>query len=73
MERTEEEFQDITLVCKETGVEFVWTAGEQKFFKERGLTNPPKVSPEVRAKRKAERAAQGGNSFNNYNRRDNNE
>lgn len=62
-----EEFKDITLVCQETGVEFVWTAGEQKFFQEKGLTNPPKVSPEVRARRKAERAAQGNNNRRNNN------
>lgn len=64
MEKTNE-FKDITLICQETGVEFVWTAGEQRFYKEKGLTNPPKVCPEVRAKRKAERAARE-NSYDNY-------
>ena len=29
----EEEFVDETLVCKECGNEFVFTAGEQKFYK----------------------------------------
>ena len=33
----EEEFVDETLVCKECGNEFVFTAGEQKFYKEKGL------------------------------------
>lgn len=30
-----EEFVDETLVCKECGNEFVFTAGEQAFYKER--------------------------------------
>ena len=32
-----EEFVDETLVCKECGNEFVFTAGEQKFYKEKGV------------------------------------
>ena len=31
----EEEFVDETLVCKECGNEFVFTAGEQQFYKEK--------------------------------------
>ena len=38
----EEEFVDETLVCKECGNEFVFTAGEQKFYKEKGFMNKPK-------------------------------
>ena len=38
----EEEFVDETLVCKECGNEFVFTAGEQKFYKEKGFLNKPK-------------------------------
>ena len=37
-----EEFVDETLVCKECGNEFVFTAGEQKFYKEKGFMNEPK-------------------------------
>ena len=37
-----EEFVDETLVCKECGNEFVFTAGEQKFYQEKGFTNKPK-------------------------------
>ena len=37
-----EEFVDETLVCKECGNEFVFTAGEQAFYKEKGFLNKPK-------------------------------
>lgn len=50
-----EEFQDKTLVCQDCGKEFTFTAGEQAFYKEKGLTNEPKRCKECRDKRKAER------------------
>ena len=34
-------FEDKTLVCKECGNEFVFTAGEQEFYAEKGFTNQP--------------------------------
>ena len=49
--------QDITLVCKDCGNEFVWTAGEQEFYQQKGLVNQPVRCPECRKKRKAEREA----------------
>lgn len=36
------EFTDETLVCVECGNEFVFTAGEQAFYKEKGYQNKPK-------------------------------
>lgn len=47
------EFQDKTLVCKDCGQEFVFTTGEQAFYKEKGLENEPKRCKECRDKRKA--------------------
>ena len=35
------EFQDRTLVCKDCGKEFTFTAGEQEFYKEKGFENDP--------------------------------
>ena len=35
------------------GQEFVWTAGEQEFYEQRGYTNPPSRCPACRAKNKA--------------------
>ncbi len=34
-------YQDKTLKCKECGNEFVFTAGEQAFYAERGFQNEP--------------------------------
>ena len=34
-------FEDKTLVCKECGQEFVFTAGEQEFYAEKGFENEP--------------------------------
>ena len=34
-------YEDKTLVCKECGAEFVFTAGEQEFYSERGFQNEP--------------------------------
>lgn len=50
------EFEDKTLVCQDCGNEFVFTAGEQAFYKEKGLDNEPKRCKECREKRKAARA-----------------
>ena len=30
-------FEDKTLVCKDCGTEFVWTAGEQEFYASHGF------------------------------------
>ncbi|MBE6994817.1 MAG: zinc-binding protein [Ruminococcaceae bacterium] len=34
-------YEDKILVCKECGKEFVFTAGEQEFYAERGFQNEP--------------------------------
>ena len=34
-------YQDKTLVCKDCGAEFVFTAGEQEFYAEKGFQNEP--------------------------------
>ena len=31
------EFEDKTLVCQDCGKEFIFTSGEQAFYKEKGL------------------------------------
>ena len=36
------DFQDTTLPCIDCGEQFVWTGGEQQFFHDKGLKNPPK-------------------------------
>jgi len=43
---------DKTLNCEECGKDFIFTAGEQEFYEEKGFT-PPKRCPECRAAKKA--------------------
>ena len=38
----ESEFQDTNISCVDCGEDFVWTVGEQIFFRDKGLQNPPK-------------------------------
>lgn len=46
-------YEDKTLVCKECNNEFVFTAGEQEFYAEKGLVNEPQRCKACRDKRKA--------------------
>ena len=45
-------YEDKTLICKECGAEFVFTAGEQEFYAEKGFTNEPQRCKACRAARK---------------------
>lgn len=36
-----EEYKDKTIECRDCGQEFVFTAGEQEFYAEKGFTNEP--------------------------------
>lgn len=45
-------YQDKTLVCKDCGNEFVFTAGEQEFFAEKGFENEPQRCADCRRERK---------------------
>ena len=49
-------YQDETLVCRDCGKEFVFTASEQEFYAEKGFQNKTRRCPECRA---AFRAANG--------------
>jgi len=51
-EVVEEVFEDETIVCAQCKKEFVFSAGEKKFYKEKGLLNKPKYCKECRAARK---------------------
>ncbi|MBC7796937.1 MAG: zinc-ribbon domain containing protein [Pyrinomonadaceae bacterium] len=39
---TESEFPDRFIKCIDCDESFVWTSGEQTFFRDKGLQNPPK-------------------------------
>ncbi len=48
-----EMYEDKVLVCKECNNEFVFTAGEQEFYAEKGFVNEPQRCKACRDKRKA--------------------
>lgn len=54
---------DKTLKCKDCGQEFVFTEGEQAFYKEKGFENEPQRCPACRKARKRSR-------FESRNKRD---
>ena len=47
--------EDKTLVCVDCGEEFVFTVGEQEFYKEKGFENDPVRCLDCRRARKAQR------------------
>jgi len=48
-------FEDRTLVCKDCGNEFIFTAGEQEFFAEKGFENEPQRCRDCRSNRRSQR------------------
>lgn len=48
---------DKTLACRDCSTEFVFTAGEQEFFAQKGFSDPTRC-PACRANRKMERMRQ---------------
>lgn len=53
-------YQDKTLICKDCGKEFVFTAGEQEFYAEKGFQNEPTRCKECRQAKKDSRRSAGG-------------
>lgn len=53
-------YQDINLTCRDCGKTFVFTAGEQEFYAEKGFANKPTRCPECRKAMKASRGNDGG-------------
>ncbi len=51
--------QDQQLTCRDCGQGFAWTAGEQSFYAQKGLSAPTRCK-DCRAKKKADRAQTGG-------------
>jgi len=52
-------FEDKTLICKECGNEFIFTAGEQEFYAEKGFENEPGRCKDCRENRKRGGGARG--------------
>jgi len=45
--------EDKTLICRDCGQEFIFTAGEQEFYAQRGFQNEPSRCKECRDSRRA--------------------
>jgi CxxC-x17-CxxC domain-containing protein len=60
-------YADKTLTCRDCGMDFVFTSGEQEFYAQKGFTNEPTRCPSCRQQRKA---GGGGRSGGGYSDRD---
>lgn len=47
--------EDKTMKCKDCGADFIFTAGEQEFYKEKGFENEPQRCPSCRKAKKQAR------------------
>ena len=56
---------DKSIMCRDCGQAFTFTAGEQSFYQERGYTEPQRC-PNCRAAKKAQREESGGYSSTSY-------
>lgn len=60
---------DKNMNCKDCGGEFVFTEGEQAFYKEKGFDNEPTRCPDCRKARKNQRGSSSNNSGRSSNSR----
>lgn len=58
--------EDKTMKCKDCGSEFVFTAGEQEFYKEKGFQNEPQRCKACRDKKKDSRNSFKPRNTNRY-------
>jgi hypothetical protein len=59
--KAESDFTDKEIDCIDCGQRFIWTSGEQLFFRDKGLQNPPKrCKPCKQAKNERLEAIQTG-------------
>jgi hypothetical protein len=56
-------FEDKVLQCRDCGVEFVFSVGEQEFYKEKGFDNQPTRCVECRRLKKQQRNQERYSSY----------
>lgn len=56
---------DKTLSCKDCGAEFIFTEGEQTFYKEKGFQNEPQRCPTCRKAKKSQQRGGFGSGRGN--------
>lgn len=55
------ELEDLSIICMDCSQSFIWTVGEQVFFRDKNLLNPPKrCKPCKRAKNSRLQAIEAG-------------
>jgi CxxC-x17-CxxC domain-containing protein len=59
-------YADKSLKCRDCGAEFVFTAGEQEFYAQKGFTNEPTRCPSCRRARKSGGGGGGGRGRDSY-------
>ncbi len=52
-----QEFEDKTLACRDCQADFIFTAGEQGYYLEKGLLNDPQRCPDCRTARRRARSS----------------
>ena len=58
---------DKTITCRDCGSEFIFSEGEQAFYKEKGFENEPVRCPDCRrARKQARRQQQDNNGYDRY-------
>ncbi|HEY9060180.1 MAG TPA: zinc-ribbon domain-containing protein [Pseudobacteroides sp.] len=55
---------DKTLSCKDCGADFIFSEGEQTFYKEKGFQNEPQRCPTCRKAKKSQRGGFGNGRGN---------
>lgn len=53
-------YADKTITCRDCGINFSFTAGEQEFYAQKGFTNEPTRCPSCRQQRKGGGGRSGG-------------
>src|ERR1044071_1900117 len=53
-------YADKTITCRDCGMDFSFTSGEQEFYAQKGFTNEPTRCPACRQARKASGGGPGG-------------
>ena len=53
-------FSDQNLACRDCGSQFVWTAGEQEFYQQKGFANAPVRCPACRQAKRVNRFGGAG-------------
>ncbi len=48
-------YRDMELICRSCGATFIFTAGEQEFYADKGFLNEPTRCPKCRNRRETQR------------------